>query len=213
MTETGSLLQLVRPTVAFLPSYVAALKRGWSPDNVKGAAAAIEELAEIDKDAQIFVDRLTDRQAKGPPIELPDGSSVKRLPGFRLWMWDGEFSGSIGLRWQPGTSSLPAHVLGHIGYGVVPWKIGRGYAKLALKLMLQYARDEGLAYVEITMDPENVGSKKVVETNGGILVEHFRYPIQYGRKMGFDSGSTFDSHRVTEDLIERVYKAQANRAA
>jgi predicted acetyltransferase len=184
VTESGSLLQLVRPTVAFLPSYVAALKRGWSPDNVKGAAAATEELAEIDKDAQIFVDRLTDREAKGPPILLPDGSSVRRLPGFRLWMWDGEFSGSIGLRWQPGTSSLPPHVLGHIGYGVVPWKTGRGYAKLALKLMLEYARDEGLAYVEITMDPENVGSRKVVETNGGVLVEHFQYPIQYGRKDG-----------------------------
>jgi predicted acetyltransferase len=37
-------------------------------------------------------------------------------------MWDGEFCGSIGLRWLPGTEELPPHCLGHIGYAVVPWK-------------------------------------------------------------------------------------------
>jgi predicted acetyltransferase len=182
VAETRSRMQLVRPTMAFLPSYVAALQRGWSPDNVKGAAAAIEELAEIDKAPENFVARLTDREAIGPPIVSPDGSSARRLPGYRMWMWDGEFSGSIGLRWQPGTSSLPAHVLGHIGYGVVPWKAGRGYAKLALRLMLQCAREEELEYVEITMDPENIASRKVAEANGGVLVERFQYPIQYGGK-------------------------------
>ena len=43
-------------------------------------------------------------------------------------MWDGEFCGSIGFRWQPGTTDLPRHVLGHIGYSVVPWKRRLGYA-------------------------------------------------------------------------------------
>src|SRR4029450_693992 len=100
-------MQLVPPSVDRLPSYVAALKRGWSPDNIKGAAASIEELAHIEKDPRSFVESLTDREAKGPPIVLPDGSSAARLPGFRLWLWDTEFCGSIGLRWQPGTSELP----------------------------------------------------------------------------------------------------------
>src|SRR5216110_3981430 len=113
------LMQLVPPSLERLPSYVAALKRGWSPDNIKGAAASIEELAQIEKDPRSFVESLTDREAKGPPIVLPDGTTAARLPGFRLWLWDTEFCGSIGLRWQPGTSELPAHVLGHIGYGVV----------------------------------------------------------------------------------------------
>jgi predicted acetyltransferase len=168
----------------YLPGYVAALKRGWSPDSIKGVAAASEELAQIDRDPQAFVDQLTDRDAKGPPVLLPDGSSATRIPGYRLWLWDGEFCGSIGFRWQPGTSSLPPHVLGHIGYGVVPWKTRRGYATLALRLILERAREEGLEYVEITMDPENVASRKVVEANGGVLFEHFQYPVQYGRKDG-----------------------------
>ena len=42
-------MQLLPPSLDRLPSYVAALKRGWSPDNVKGAAASIEELAHIEK--------------------------------------------------------------------------------------------------------------------------------------------------------------------
>ena len=59
-------------------------------------------------------------------------------------MWDGEFCGSIGFRWQPGTSALPPYCLGHIGYSVVPWKQRRGYATKALALLLPDARKEGL---------------------------------------------------------------------
>ena len=50
-------MQLVQPSLDRLPSYVAALKRGWSPDNVRGVAASIEELAQIEKDAGAFVER------------------------------------------------------------------------------------------------------------------------------------------------------------
>jgi len=177
-------MHLVAPTVDRLPSYVAALRRGWSPDNVRGAAASIEELEQIDKNPDLFVDSLTDREAKGPPIVLPDGTTVARLPGYRLWLWDTEFCGSIGLRWQPGTSKLPAHVLGHIGYAVVPWKERLGYAKLALKLMLVRARVEGLDYVELTTDPDNIASQKVIEANGGFLVERFQKPVQFGGRDG-----------------------------
>jgi predicted acetyltransferase len=59
-----------------------------------------------------------------------------------------------------------------------------GYAKLALKLMLEHARDEGLEYVEITTDPENVASRRVIEVNGGVLIERFRKPEQYGGSDG-----------------------------
>src|SRR5205814_277273 len=75
------------------------------------------------------------------------------------------------VRWQPGTSALPVHVLGHIGYAVVPWKEGLGYAKLALRLMLEHARDERFEYVEITTDSDNVASRRVIEVNGGVLIE------------------------------------------
>jgi len=64
----------------------------------------------------------------------------------------------------------------------VPWKRGRGYATAALKLMLAHAQKEGLTYVEITMDEENIPSRKVVLANGGMLIEQFQKPPQYGSK-------------------------------
>jgi predicted acetyltransferase len=177
-------MQLVRPGLKHLASYVAALERGWSADNERGVEAAREELSRIQADAAAFLASMEDREAKGPPITLPDGSAAKRLPGFRRWLWDGEFCGSIGLRWQPGTTALPPHCLGHIGYAVVPWKQHRGYAKSALRFILPEAKAVGLPYVEITTDPDNIASQRVIEANGGILVEHFNKPQQFGSKPG-----------------------------
>lgn len=88
------------------------------------------------------------------------------------------------MRWQPGTTTLPSHCLGHIGYAVVPWKQGKGYAKAALGLLLKEAKSIGLPFVEITTDPDNVASQRVIEANGGELVEHFVKPPQFGSKLG-----------------------------
>ena len=177
-------MQLVRPGPEHLASYVAALERGWSPDNERGVEAAREELARIRVDAIGFVASMEDREAKGLSIILPDGSTARRLPGFKRWLWDGEFCGSIGLRWQPDSAALPPHCLGHIGYAVVPWKQRLGYATEALRLMLPEARAVGLPYVEITTDPHNVASQRVIEANGGFFVEHFIKPEQFGSRPG-----------------------------
>jgi predicted acetyltransferase len=182
--EFAMTLELVKPALGFVSEYKAALERGWSADNARGAAAAREELDKIATDPAAFVAQLDDPEAKGGPITLPDGSTVPRLPGFRRWLWDGAFCGSIGFRWQPGTSALPPHVLGHVGYAVVPWKRGRGYAKEALALLLRDVRDrmrdEGLVYIEVTTDADNAASTAVILANGGRLIERFRKPEAYG---------------------------------
>jgi predicted acetyltransferase len=177
-------VELVWPAEEYLASYVAALERGWSPDNARREAAVREQLAKIAEDPAGFLRELVDREAKGPPVVMPDGSTVPRLPGYRKWMWDGEFCGSIGLRWQRGRSTLPPHVLGHIGYAVVPWKRDLGYATLALKLLLPEAKAEGLEYVELTTDPDNIPSQRVITANGDVLVEHFVKTAHYGGDEG-----------------------------
>ena len=173
-------LQLLVPALPQLDAYADALRRGWSPDNVRLQEAAREELELIAEDRADFVAMLDDREARGGPITLPDGSQVPRLPGYRRWMWDGEFCGSIGFRWQPGTAALPPHCLGHIGYAVVPWMRRRGYATRALALLLPEARKEGLDYVELTTDLDNLPSQKVITANGGALVKRFRKEPAYG---------------------------------
>ena len=177
-------MQLVRPSLEHLESYVAALERDWSYDSERGVAAARDELSSIQADAKAFLASMEVREAKGSTITLPDGSTARRLPGFRCWVWDGDFCGSIGLRWQPGTTELPPHCLGHIGYSIVPWKQRRGYATTALRLILPEAKAVGLPYVEIVTDPGNIASQRVVAANGGVLVEQFTKPQQFGSKPG-----------------------------
>lgn len=172
-------MQLVWPAAQYLPGYVHALQQGWSPDNLR-PEAAVEELARIAEDPVRFISEQVDREAKGPPIILPDGSTVPRLPGYARWIWDGEFCGSVGFRWQPGTTDLPPYCLGHIGYAVVPWKRQRGYATRALQLLLPEAAAEGLAFVELTTDADNLASQRVIEANGGKLFERFHKLAEHG---------------------------------
>jgi predicted acetyltransferase len=103
------------------------------------------------------------------------------LPGYadaleRGWAFD-NVRGAEGAR-----EDLEAirKVLGHIGYGVVPWKQRRGYATRALGLMLGRARAEGLDHVELTTDPENEASQKVMLANGAMLVERFTKTVHNG---------------------------------
>jgi predicted acetyltransferase len=172
-------MDLVWPAAQYLPGYVHALRQGWSPDNLR-PQAALDDLARIAEDPDRFLSEQVDREAKGPSITLPDGSTVPRLPGYSRWMWDGEFCGSIGFRWQPGTTELPPYCLGHVGFSVVPWKRRRGYATRALQLLLPQAGEEGLAYIDLTTNSDNIASRRVIEANGGKLVERFRKPAAYG---------------------------------
>lgn len=168
-------MELVWPVEEYLPSYAAALERGWSPDNLRPEVAR-QELEQTARDPAGFLQAQVDREAKGPCFTLPDGTISQRLPGYSRWMWDGEFCGRINFRWQPRSPELPLHVLGHIGYAVVPWKRRQGYATRALALLLPEAKAEGLEYVDLTTDADNDASQRVITANGGVLVERFLAP-------------------------------------
>lgn len=175
---------LLTPDRAHLPAYVAALEQGWSPDNVLGRAAADAQLARIVEDADAFLASLDDPEARGGPIPQPDGSFTERLPGFHRWIWDDDFCGAISLRWRPGTEELPPICLGHVGYAVVPWKQGRGHATAALAMILPDARSRGLRWIDLTTDPANLASQRVILANGGVLLERFTKPAIFGGAEG-----------------------------
>ena len=172
-------MQLVKPSLQYIDSYAQALVRGWSPNNMR-AEQAQEELDKIKLDPEAFLASLDSTQVTGDPVTMPDGSQVPRLPGFRRWIWDGEFCGSLGFRWQRGTPELPPYCLGHIGYTIVPWKRRLGYTTQALQQFLPEARALGLPYVELTVAHDNAISKRVPEKCGGVFVEEFPLPACYG---------------------------------
>jgi len=178
------------PTLALLPAYAGALERGWTPDNVRGEAANREALARIAEDPEGFVALTHNPQGGGPLVTLADGSQVPRLPSVQRWIWDAADEGPAGLvgqisvRWAHGHAPLPPHVLGHVGYSLVPWQRRRGHGTRALGLLLPLARELGLPHIELTTDPENLPSQKVILANGGVLVERFDKGPVYGHSDG-----------------------------
>ena len=164
-------IRLVPPCADLLDGYAAALAQGWSPDNTRDVSA--EQLAALRADPAAFLASQLDQTGT---ITLHDGRIVPKLPGFRHWISDGTFCGSIGFRHQPGTEDLPPYVLGHIGYAVVPWKRRLGYATAALQLMLAEASKAGLARVMITCSDNNVPSRRIIENAGGVLERSYAHP-------------------------------------
>lgn len=178
------IVSLQAPGRDVLPAYVRALEAGWSPNTMRDVAP--EQLAAIAADADAFLAGLNGR---GGTIRLHDGSEVARLPDIVRWIIatdrpERPFIGHINLRWQEDAAGrpvteLPAHVLGHIGYTILPGHAGRGYASAALAAVLAEARAIGLPFVKITCDSNNAASRRIIAKNGGRFVESFVAPF-YG---------------------------------
>jgi predicted acetyltransferase len=181
---SDSIVSLHAPGRDVLPAYVRALEAGWSPNTMRNVAP--EQLAAIAADPDGFIAGLNNRGGK---IRLHDGSEVARLPDMIRWIIADDqperpFVGSINLRWQEDeagkpVTELPSHVLGHVGYTVLPGHAGRGYASAALAAVLAEARTIGLPFVKITCDAENAASRRIIEKNGGRFIENFVAPF-YG---------------------------------
>lgn len=172
-------MELIKPASEHLPAYCDALRRGWSPDNLRSNAGQ-EQLRKVGNDPAAFLVGFDDRQARGGPVTLPDGSQAARLPSIRRWIWHDGFCGHIGLRWQVGTEALPPTCLGHIGYAVVPWRRREGLATAALLAILPEAKAVGLRHVIVTTDPDNRASIGVIERAGGVFIGRFEKPPATG---------------------------------
>ncbi len=170
-------LRLVPPCRALLGGYADALARGWSPNTEQDVSR--QELASLRRDPGAFVADLVSQEGS---IVLGDGRIVPRLPFRLFWIHDGAFVGSINFRYRPGTEALPDYCSGHIGYAVVPWKRRRGYATWALGAVLAMAPEIGLPGVIVTCDEDNDASRRVIEANGGRLVELRPHPRDAGRQ-------------------------------
>lgn len=58
---------------------------------------------------------------------------------------------------------------GNIGYDISPRFRKMGFGRIILKFALDKAKNLGLSKVLLTCDYDNIGSKKIIEYNGGVL--------------------------------------------
>jgi predicted acetyltransferase len=163
--------RLAAPALAHMASFVAALKEGYQRDSLRAEDPGA--IAQIEREPQWFL-----RQVNTPPahVVLPDGTLGARVLETQLWYVEGDaFLGSVSVRHT--LNELLERWGGHIGYAVRPSAQGRGYASAMLAGMLDHVRANlPLERVMLTVNLKNPASIRVIEKNGGVLMDEVDHP-------------------------------------
>jgi predicted acetyltransferase len=101
-----------------------------------------------------------------------------KVPSTHLWWVDGDtFLGRLHIRHR--LTPFQIQEVGHIGYHVVASVRRRGHATAMLHAALPVAAQLGLDCVLVTCDEGNVGSRKAIETNGGLFHDRRAGKLRY----------------------------------
>jgi predicted acetyltransferase len=161
---------LVPPDVRFRRSFAEALAefraegRGGPQDNSNIGRYLRDHTGALVDDATFaqFVGGIRAEQHEHTP--RPDGF----VPTTELWWVEGdEFLGRVGIRHR--LTPMLLEMGGHIGYDVRRSARRRGHATEMLRQALAIAHSLGIDPALITCDVDNVGSRAVIERNGGVL--------------------------------------------
>jgi predicted acetyltransferase len=177
---------LVTPDVAVHASFLAAMAefvaegRGTPSDHTMVGAEIREFGARWSnpRDFTEYVHWLRDQAFEESP------RPAHHVPSTTLWWVDGtRYLGRIAIRHRL-TPSL-REIGGHIGYDVRPSARRQGHASAMLRAGLPIAYDKGIDPALVTCSVDNIGSRLVIERNGGIVEDQragiLRYWVPTGR--------------------------------
>lgn len=165
-------MRLIEPDEAFRRSFVDAL-REFQPE---GRHLDLDS-ERVDADFGGFVAAVRGRI--DPANVAPD-----RVPETVLWLVnEGEFVGQVSIRHR--LNDHLREVGGHIGYAIRPSRRRMGYGARILALALPRAAALGLERVLVTCDEDNLGSRRIIERNGGLLENAVAVPGSPVRKLRY----------------------------
>jgi predicted acetyltransferase len=126
-----------------------------------------------DEDTLIYEREHAVRDFDGFVDAVKSWSRGEKLP--RGWVasttrWlivDDEYVGSVNIRHE--LTDWLLRFGGHIGYAIRPSRRREGHGTTICRLALDESRSIGLKRVLITCDADNIGSRKIIEANGGVF--------------------------------------------
>ena len=143
--------RLDRPTAAVRDSFLAGMRAicaedGTSAAWLDGAAADFGRFA----------------------ADLAAPRRMWEVPVTELWYLRGaDYIGTVMIRHELTPPLL--YDGGNIGYHVVPGYRRQGHATAMLAAACDRCREQGMSRVLLTCRPDNLGSRRVIEANGGVL--------------------------------------------
>ncbi|GHO44854.1 GNAT family N-acetyltransferase [Ktedonospora formicarum] len=148
------MLRLIKPSMEYKQQYLEAIR-----EFQREGRHMDKDVNRLNADFVTFLARLEaqkDRRNLSPDA----------VPSTDFWLIEGqEFIGRLALRHE--LNAFLLKVGGHIGYEIRPSRRCQGYGKRMLRLGLDEARKLGLQRALVTCDEGNIGSKKIIEANGG----------------------------------------------
>jgi len=162
--------ELIRPATRVHASFLAAMDefraegRG-SPDDSSMISQEMQRYSDKWADPDVFAEYVTwlrDQALEDSP------RPAHHVPSTTLW-WvsNDDYLGRVAIRHRLTAGLLNSG--GHIGYDVRPTARKRGHATAMLAATLRVAAGLGIERALITCDDTNVGSRKVIEANGGVF--------------------------------------------
>ena len=156
-------MELVCPSAEYKDSYIAAVQEFQADADTTDRSQAMKQLSvdELAADFEGYVVKLNG-YARGE--NLPAGW----VPHSEFWLVDGtDYIGRTSVRHRLNDRLLKYH--GHIGYDIRPSQRRKGYGTRILALALEKAKELGIERVLVTCNADNIGSRRVIEKNGGVF--------------------------------------------
>jgi predicted acetyltransferase/ketosteroid isomerase-like protein len=197
--------ELLAPDARLRQSFAHALRefldegRGTEDDHSAIGRYLRDGAPQLDEEAFArFVDAVRGERLEETP--RPEGY----VPATELWWVEGdEFLGRIGIRHR--LTPVLLEMGGHIGYDVRPSARRRGHATEMLRQGLTIANELGIDPALITCDVDNVGSRAVIERNGGVLEDERNGKLRFWAR-------TAQAGRLEGSRLETTRANPARRA-
>jgi len=132
------------------------------------SGSLINGMGNLDE-AESFDEWLTMTRDYHEGKNLPD-DWVRSSEYFLIRKEDDRIVGMANIRHEQ-NDFLIEHGYGHIGYGIRPSERRKGYATKILALALGKCAELGISEVHVGSLEDNIGSRKVIEKNGGVFYQ------------------------------------------